>query len=111
MNTMNTIDTLDTLATRIHLQAIVHGISTETAGDYLDLNIGRFTGLVSRNDYYDILWEITSEAAHNEAQWQQYQNFSRLVTNLVNEYYMSFIEEDDEMNALLKLVNFHDYSS
>lgn len=84
---------MDTLATHIQLQAIVHGISLETATEYLDLNVGRFTGLVSRNDYHDILWEITSDVAHNESQWQQHQHFSRLVTALVNEYYFSFIEE------------------
>ncbi|MEM8778387.1 MAG: hypothetical protein AAGF26_05840 [Cyanobacteria bacterium P01_G01_bin.49] len=87
------MDSLETLTTRVQVQAIVYGICTETATEYIDLNVARFTGLVSRNHYHDILWEITANVTDNESQWQKYQEFSQLVTTLVNEYYFSFIEE------------------
>ena len=84
---------METLATRVQLQAIVYGLPTVTAMEYLELNVARNTGQVSRNDYHEILWEITAFVADNEAQWRQCQQFSQIVTTLVNEYYASFIKE------------------
>ena len=82
---------MKSLTAHIQLQAIVHQIKPETATEYLELNIARNTGLISSDEYAEILWMVTASVADTEQQWKQHQEFSQLVTTLVNEYYLSFI--------------------
>lgn len=86
---------MEALLAHVQLQAIIHQIQEETAQEYLRLNIARNTGLISREEYSETLWELTAAAAHTEQQWEQYQQFSQLVTTLTNEYYLSFLADSD----------------
>ncbi|HAC62071.1 MAG TPA: hypothetical protein DCF68_00690 [Cyanothece sp. UBA12306] len=85
---------MKTLTTQIQLQAIVNQIEPETAIEYLELNIARNTGLISSDEYAETLWMVTASVADTEEQWKQHQEFSQLVTTLVNEYYLSFMTLD-----------------
>ncbi len=85
---------MKTLIAHIQLQAILHQIQAETATEYLELNIARNTGLISSDEYAETLWMITASIVNSEHEWQQHEQFSQVVTTLVNEYYLSFIVSD-----------------
>lgn len=99
-----TIQPIDILLTHIQLQGIIHQIEENIALDYAWLNFQRNTAQISKQDYYEILWEITSEVAMTEEGWERYLDFAQLVTSLINEYYVecwfevdSFLDVFDQL--------------
>jgi hypothetical protein len=82
---------MKSLKAHIQLQAIIYQIQPETANEYLELNIARNTGLISSEEYVDTIWMINTAVAKTQQLWHNHKFFSKLVTTLVNEYYLSFI--------------------
>ncbi|MEA5533700.1 hypothetical protein [Crocosphaera sp. XPORK-15E] len=87
---MITSQPLEAFFTQIQLQAIIHQIQESVALDYAWLNFQRNKGEISRQDYYEILWEITADVAPTEDLWEHYLAFAERVTSLTNEYYVKY---------------------
>ncbi|MEM8778806.1 MAG: hypothetical protein AAGF26_08040 [Cyanobacteria bacterium P01_G01_bin.49] len=92
---------METLLTHIQLQATVYQVEETVILDYAWLNFQRNMGRISKQDYYEMLWEITSEVATTEEVWERYIDFFKLVTELTNEYYMEHWFEFDNFMTLL----------
>ncbi|ACB50210.1 hypothetical protein cce_0859 [Crocosphaera subtropica ATCC 51142] len=94
---------IEILLTHIKLQAILHNIEESIAIDYTLLNLYRNTGEISKQEYHETLWEITAEIGHTEEVWEQYINFSELVTTLTNEYFVEYWFELENFLSLFPL--------
>ncbi|MEA5508650.1 hypothetical protein VB715_02625 [Crocosphaera sp. UHCC 0190] len=87
---MMTSQPLEAFFTHIQLQAIIHQVEESIALDYAWLNFQRNSGQISRQDYYELLWEITADATTTEDGWEYYLTFAEWVTSLTNEYYVKY---------------------
>ena len=100
---MKNTQPIEILLTHIKLQAVLYNVEESIAIDYTLLNLYRNTGEISKREYYETLWEITAEIAHTEPVWDQYINFSELVTTLTNEYFVEYWFELENFLSLFPL--------
>lgn len=100
---MHNSQPIQILLTHIKLQAVLHNIEETIAIDYTLLNLYRNTGELSKQEYYETLWEITAEIARTEETWDKYINFSELVTTLTNEYFVEYWFELEDFLRLFPL--------
>ena len=100
---MNNSQPIEILLTHIKLQAVLHNIEETIAIDYTLLNLYRNVGEISKPEYYETLWEITAEIAQTEEVWQQYIDFSEVVTTLTNEYFAEYWFELEDFLSLFPL--------
>ncbi|MEL4897189.1 hypothetical protein [Crocosphaera sp. Alani8] len=87
---MNKHRSIEILLTHIKLQAVLYNIDETIAVDYALLNLYRNTGEISKQEYREVLWEITAEISQSEECWEKYINFSQFVTTLTNEYFVEY---------------------
>ena len=100
---MNNSQPIEILLTHIKLQAVLHNIEETIAIDYTLLNLYRNVGEISKSEYYETLWEITAEIAQTQEVWQQYIDFSEVVTTLTNEYFAEYWFELEDFLSLFPL--------
>ncbi|WP_107667187.1 hypothetical protein [Cyanothece sp. BG0011] len=94
---------IEILLTHIKLQAILYQVEETIAVDYTLLNLYRNTGEITKQEYYETLWEITAEIAPTEAVWDKYINFAEFVTTLTNEYFVEYWFELENFLSLFPL--------
>jgi uncharacterized LabA/DUF88 family protein len=100
---MNNSQSIEILLTHIKLQAIVYKVEETVAIDYTLLNLYRNKGEISKQEYYETLWEITAEMAQTEEIWEHYMNFFEFVTTLTNEYFAEYWFEFENFLDLFPL--------
>ncbi|MDJ0842719.1 hypothetical protein [Crocosphaera sp.] len=94
---------IEILLTHIKLQAVLHNVEETIAIDYTLLNLYRNVGEISKQEYYETLWEITAEIAQTEQAWDKYIDFSEFVTTLTNEYFLEYWFELENFLSLFPL--------
>ena len=100
---MKTSQPIEILLTHIKLQAVLYNVEETIAIDYTLLNLYRNTGEISKQEYYETLWEITAEIAQTEKVWEQNIDFSEFVTTLTNEYFVEYWFELENFLSLFPL--------
>ncbi|MDJ0600480.1 MAG: hypothetical protein QNJ37_16765 [Crocosphaera sp.] len=100
---MKNYQPIEILLIHIKLQALLYNVEETIAVDYTLLNLYRNTGEISRQEYYETLWEITAEVAQTEEVWEKYISFSEFVTTLTNEYFVKYWFELEKFLSLFPL--------